>query len=68
MFTLYDPLSPKVQAVFLRGHLKLHSKGLRSRVPPMQLLKKASKITGKEYKRGQYAQAAADLQEFIDAS
>lgn len=67
MTTIDNPASPKVQAIVLKGHLKLHAKGLRARgVTPTRLLKLAGNITGKTYKRGQYEQAVADLEAFIN--
>lgn len=69
MITIEDTRSNRIQAIFLKGHLRLHSKGLRARgVRAGDLLAKAGAITGKSYERGQYEQAANDLQEYIDAS
>lgn len=54
------------RAIFLRGHLRLVSCGMKGRTPKGELLKMATEITGVTYKRGQYGEAVADLCEFID--
>ncbi|CAB4190400.1 hypothetical protein UFOVP1202_51 [uncultured Caudovirales phage] len=68
MATLHTPRDPKVQAIFLRAHLRLISVGM---TPPRgmtkgDILSKAGNITGNAYKRGEYAQAVKDLTLFID--
>lgn len=68
MTTITDTRSDRLAAIFLKGHCKLVAAGMQ---PPRgvrkgDLLKKAGAITGKVYKRGQHAQAAADLKAFID--
>ena len=56
-----------MQAVFLRGHLRLLSIGMKnSQLSGKQILDKASAITGVTYKRGQYDQAVEDLCAFIE--
>jgi hypothetical protein len=57
-----DPSSPRVQAMFLKAHLKLVALGMQPRGRKGDLLKKASAITGKVYRRGEYAKAAKDLE------
>jgi hypothetical protein len=67
MTTITDTTSNRVQAIFLKGHLSLLSKGMS---PPRgvrkgDILKKASAITGRQYGRTEYALAAADLKEYL---
>ena len=60
---MINPSDPKVQAVFLKGHLKLMSLGMKnSRMSGKQILAAVTKITGKDYKRGQYEKALQDLE------
>lgn len=67
MTTITDPDSNRIQAVFLKGHLKLQSKGLKARgVSQKSLFEKTTAITGKKYKRGQFEEAIADLQKILD--
>lgn len=68
MTMITDTLSNRVQAVFLKGHLRLLAVGLTPPrgIPKGAILKKASAITGKEYKRTAYLDAANDLQSFLD--
>jgi hypothetical protein len=62
MTTITNPADPMVQALFLKQHLKLMSKGLRhSKMSGTALLGKVSALTGRTYKRGQYLQALNDL-------
>ncbi len=57
----------KIQAIFLKGHLRLLEKGFKnSQLSGKAILAKATEITNKSYKRGQYTQAIADLQEIIN--
>jgi len=57
----------RLAAVFLKPHLKLLSVGMKnSQFSARQLLDKATAITGKKYKRGQYDLAVQDLQSVID--
>lgn len=62
-----DTTSSIVQAIFLRGHLRLLAVGMEPArgVSKGSFLKKAGAITGKTYKRGAYMQAADDLKVFI---
>lgn len=56
------------QACAIKGALKLQAEGMKhSRLSGAQLLASASKYTKHTYKRGQYTQAVADLQVWIDA-
>jgi hypothetical protein len=53
------------QAMALKSGLRLYAKtGMRPNRAwtPSAMLKTAGSITGKDYKRGQYEQAAADLE------
>ena len=60
---MINPSDPKVQAVFLKGHLKLLSVGMKnSRMSGKDILNAATKITGNKYKRGQYTLALEDLE------
>ena len=68
MAPIHTLRDPKVQAIFLRAHLRLISVGM---TPPRgmtkgDILRKAGNITGNAYKRGEYAQAVKDLTLFID--
>lgn len=50
----------------LRGHLNLMSKGMRhSRLTPTKALSAASAVTGKKYKRGDFASAIADINQLV---
>ena len=61
----YDPR--RFGAVMLRGHLKMLDAGMKnSRLSGTKILAGASKLTGKKYKRGQYAIAIADLNNLIE--
>jgi hypothetical protein len=69
MLTITNPLDPKVQAIFLKAHLRLVSVGMS---PPRgvrkgDLLKKATAITGKTYGRTDYKTAASDLAEYLQS-
>lgn len=55
----------RVTAVFLLGHLRLVAVGMQSRVRKTELLRKASNVTGKKYKRGEYNQAAEDISAWL---
>jgi hypothetical protein len=49
-------------ALFLKAHLKMLSVGMtNSRFSGLDILKKASALTGKTYKRGQYDAALKDI-------
>ena len=51
----------------LRGHLKMLDAGMKnSRLSGTKILAKATEITGKKYKRGQYKAAIADLNTIIE--
>lgn len=61
----YDPR--RFGAVMLRGHLKMLDAGMKnSRLSGTAILKKASELTGKKYKRGQYSIAITDLNNLIE--
>jgi len=64
-----DTTAPRVQAIFLRGHLRLLAVGLQ---PPRgvrkgDILKKAGAITGVTYARTGYMDAATDLTEYLNS-
>ena len=64
-----NPTDLRVQATFLRFHVKCMSKGLNhSKLTRTRALELAGQITGKTYKRGQHAIAAADLDAWIEAN
>lgn len=66
MVTITDPASRHTQAVFLKSHLSLMAVGMQnSRISGTDMLGKASAVTGKVYKRGQYKAAVADLKAVI---
>ena len=67
-FTITDPASPRVQAVFTRAHLRMVALGGQPRAPLTRasLLNKASNITGIPYKRGEYKAAVDDLTAFLE--
>lgn len=69
MTMITDTTSNRIQAIFLKGHLRLLAVGLQ---PPRgvrkgDILKKASAITGKNYPRTGYLDAATDLHEYINS-
>lgn len=67
MTTITNPSAPIFQATLLVGHLKLLALGMKhSRLSGKDLLALASAITGKSYKRAQYAPAIDDLKAFIE--
>lgn len=69
MTTITDPGSARIQAIFLKGHCQLMAKGMTARgLSKTKALQLAGAITGVKYKRGQHAQAAVDLKEFIEKS
>jgi hypothetical protein len=69
MTTYIDGPNVAVSAIFIKAHLKLLAKGMtNSRFSGLAILKKASAITGKPYKRGQYEIALNDLINFIKDS
>lgn len=66
MTTYIDGPNVAISAIFLKAHLKMLSVGMtNSRYSGIAILKKASAITGKPYKRGQYEIALNDLINFI---
>lgn len=69
MTMITDTTSNHLQAIFLKGHLRLLAWGMQpSRgISKGEILKKASLITGVTYKRTAYLDAANDLQEYIDS-
>lgn len=69
-YTITDPASPHVQAMFTRAHLRMVALGGQPRAPLTRggLLNKAANLTGKPYKRGEYKAAIADLTAFIEQS
>jgi hypothetical protein len=66
MTTYIDGPDNRIGAIFIKAHLKMLAKGMtNSRFSGLAILKKASAITGKPYKRGQYQLALNDLVTFI---
>ena len=65
---IQNPRDPKVQAVFVRAHLKLIKTGLRANraSSPRKILDKAEAITGQIYRARQYDKAISDLTGMID--
>lgn len=64
-----NPADQRIQALFIRLHVKMMAKGMsHSKLTRTRALELASQITGKTYKRGQHAIAAADLDEWIAAN
>jgi hypothetical protein len=69
MTTYIDGANAVISAIFIKAHLKLLAKGMtNSQYSGLAILKKASAITGKPYKRGQYELALNDLINFIKDS
>jgi len=68
VFNVQRPhLNDRFNAVLLRGHLKMLDAGMKnSRMSGTKILAKASELTGKKYKRGQYKIAIADLNNLIE--
>ncbi len=63
-YTIDNPLeNHRFLAATCRAHLRLIAAGMQPPrgVSKMDVLKKASKITGKPYSRGQYRQAIDDI-------
>lgn len=55
-----------MQLIFLRAHLRMLAAGMKnSRLSGTAILKLVSAHTGRDYKRGQYARALADVQELL---
>ena len=66
MTTITNPADRVVQAIFLRGHVRLLAAGMKnSRLSGTEILKRVSDVTGNKYKRGQYDAALSDLQAII---
>ena len=70
MTMITDTTSNRLQAIFLKGHLRLLAWGMQpSRgISKGDILKKASAITGVTYKRTAYLDAANDLQAYLNSS
>jgi hypothetical protein len=64
-YTIENPADPRVQAIFLKAHLKMLSIGLKGRNSGTKILAAASKITGTAYKRGQYTAALQDIEALL---
>lgn len=66
MTTYIDGTDKRIGAIFIKAHLKMLSVGMKnSQYSGSTILKKATAITGKAYKRGQYELALTDLVNFI---
>ena len=69
MTIIENPAGARFQAILLKGHCKLMSKGMsHSKLSRTKVLQLAGQITGKTYKRGQHAIAAADLDAWLAAN
>ena len=69
--TITNPKDTVIQAIFLKGHLKLMSLGMKhSSLTQTDVLNKAAQITGKSYKKGKKGLETAlkDIVELIDAA
>ena len=67
MITIDNPKDPVIQAIFLKGNLRMLSRGFKhSRMSGKQALALATDLTGNKYKRGQYHAAITDLVRIID--
>jgi hypothetical protein len=66
VYTIDNPGDARVQAVFIRAHLKMMMLGMtNSRISKTQMLRKASAITGKSYTSKGIALAILDLTKII---
>ena len=64
-----NPANPRLLAIFIRAHVKCMAAGMNhSKLTRTRALELASQITGKAYKRGQHAIAAADLDAWLAAN
>lgn len=67
MTTITNPRDARIQAIFLRAHVRMLAAGMKnSRMSGTQILRAVSEITGHIYKRGQYDIALEDLQRIIN--
>ena len=67
MTMITNPDSKQFQAILLKSHLKLLKLGMKhSKLSGTEILSRASVITGKSYKRAQYAIAIADLNTYLE--
>jgi hypothetical protein len=65
MTTYIDGPNNRIGAIFIKAHLKMLALGMKnSQYSGLAILKKASAITGKPYKRGQYEAALKDISAF----
>lgn len=67
MYTIQNPASPRVQAIFLKAHLRLRIAGLKGTVTDKVLFSKVAAITGKTYARNQMQKALSDIVAFLDS-
>ena len=64
-----NPAGARFHAILLKCHCKLMSLGMNHRIlTRTRALQLAGQITGKTYKRGQHAIAAADLDAWLAAN
>jgi hypothetical protein len=62
-----DPASPRVQAVFLRAHVRMFKAGMtHSKLTATRLRELVTKQTGMTYKRGQWDAMLVDLNQIIN--
>jgi hypothetical protein len=67
VITIDNPKDPVIQAIFLKPHLRMLARGMKSsRMTGKQVLQLATDLTGNTYKRGQYHAALTDLVRIID--
>lgn len=57
----------RIDAIFLRSHLRMLAAGMSSRASKTMILAKAGQITGTKYKRGQFKLAADELTKWLEA-
>ena len=69
MITIDNPQDPVIQAIFLKPHLRMLARGMKSsRITGSQVLRLASDLTGNTYKRGRYHAALTDIVRIIDGA
>lgn len=65
---MIDPASPRVQLILLRGHLRLMEKGMKhSTLTQRRALSLVGAHLGKTYRRGQLAEAIADITSYLES-
>ena len=65
---MIDPASRQVQLAILRGHLRLMEKGMKhSTLTQRRALSLVGAHLGKTYRRGQLAEAIADITSYLES-